>query len=140
VKLGGGCDRTRQLEVRFPAHALIRAIFTPAGAATDADPFHPDVFLMDSYNFITPVDENTTRYYWFQMRNFSPDDQEVSRQFSEDVRHAFHEDRVVLTAVHAGMAKSPSKLDLPLDSGPLRFRRKLQQLILAEQPQAFVEA
>jgi vanillate O-demethylase monooxygenase subunit len=64
----------------------------------------------------------------------------VSRQFSEDVRHAFTEDRAVLTAVHAGIAKSPSKLDLPLDSGPLRFRRKLQQLILAEQPQAFVEA
>jgi hypothetical protein len=41
-----------------------------------------------------------------------------------------------LTAVHAGMAKSPSKLDLPLDSGPLRFRRKLQQMIQAEQAAA----
>jgi len=82
---------------------------------------------------MTPVDEETTRYYWFQMRNFSPEDEEVSRQFSEDVRHAFEEDRAVLAAVHAGMAKSPSKLDLPLDSGPLRFRRKLRQLIEAEQ-------
>ena len=132
VKFQGNCDRKQQYEVRFPAHALIRAIFAPAGTGTDGEPFHPDVFLMDSYNFMTPIDENTTRYYWFQMRNFSPDDVEVSRQFSEDVRHAFTEDRAVLTAVHAGIAKSPSKLDLPLDSGPLRFRRKLQQMINAE--------
>ncbi|NYT62948.1 aromatic ring-hydroxylating dioxygenase subunit alpha [Alcaligenaceae bacterium] len=136
VKFQGHCDRKQQYEVRFPAHAVIRAIFTPAGTASDAEPFHPDVFLMDSYNFLTPVDNNTTRYFWFQMRNFSPDDQDVSRQFSEDVRHAFEEDRLVLTAVHAGMAKNPSKLDLPQDSGPLRFRRKLQQLITAESEQS----
>lgn len=142
VKFQGHCDRKQQYEVRFPAHAVIRAIFTPAGAGTDTEPFHPDVFLMDSYNFLTPVDENTTRYFWFQMRNFSPDDQDVSRQFSEDVRHAFEEDRAVLTAVHAGMAKTPSRLDLPQDSGPLRFRRKLQQLIDAEnvQPGVAIEA
>lgn len=136
VKFSGHCDRKQQYEVYFPSHAIIKAIFTPAGTATDAEPFHEDVFLMDSYNFMTPVDESTTRYYWFQMRNFSPDDEGVSRQFSEDVRHAFEEDRAVLTAVHAGMARRPSKLDLPLDSGPLRFRRKLQQLIQAEQAAA----
>ncbi|GAB2913220.1 aromatic ring-hydroxylating dioxygenase subunit alpha [Paralcaligenes ginsengisoli] len=136
VKFKGNCDRKQQYEVRFPAHALIRAIFTPAGAGTDSEPFHPDVFLMDSYNFMTPVDDSTTRYFWFQMRNFSPGDQDISRQFSEDVRHAFQEDRAVLAAVHAGIAKSPSKLDLPLDSGPLRFRRKLKQLIDAEQEAA----
>src|SRR3546814_3890715 len=88
----------------------------PAGTASDAEPFHPDVFLMDSYNFLTPVDERTTRYFWFQMRNFSPDDESVSRQFSEDVRHAFEEDCAVLSAVQIGMEKSPSKLDLPLRS------------------------
>lgn len=140
VKFRGNCDRKQHYEVHFPSHALIKAIFTPAGAAADSEPFHDDVFLMDSYNFMTPVDEDTTRYYWFQMRNFSPDDAEVSRQFSEDVRHAFEEDRAVLTAVHAGMAKSPSKLDLPLDSGPLRFRRKLRQLIEAEQADVAAEA
>jgi vanillate O-demethylase monooxygenase subunit len=133
VRFKGNCDRKQHYEVRFPSHAVIRAIFTPAGSASDAAPFHPDVFLMDSYNFLTPVDDRTTRYFWFQMRNFSPDDAEVSRQFSEDVRHAFEEDRAVLEAVQTGLEKSPSTLDLPLDSGPLRFRRKLQQLIDAEQ-------
>ena len=133
VKFAGNCDRKQHYEVRVPSHALIKAIFTPAGTGTDTEPFHSDAFLMDSYNFLTPVDESTTRYYWFQMRNFSPDDEAVSRQFAEDVRHAFSEDRAVLEAVHAGMAKSPSKMNLPLDAGPLRFRQKLQALIATEQ-------
>ncbi|HWK71567.1 MAG TPA: aromatic ring-hydroxylating dioxygenase subunit alpha [Burkholderiaceae bacterium] len=133
VKFSGPCDRKQHYEVRVPSHALIKAIFAPAGSGTDTEPFHPDVFLMDSYNFLTPVDESTTRYYWFQLRNFSPDDEAVSRQFAEDVRHAFGEDRAVLEAVHAGMARSPSKMNLPLDAGPLRFRQKLQALIAAEQ-------
>ncbi|NYT84728.1 aromatic ring-hydroxylating dioxygenase subunit alpha [Pollutimonas harenae] len=133
VKFDGRCDRKQHYEVRVPAHAVIKAIFTPAGTASDSEPFHPDVFLMDSYNFLTPVDENTTRYFWFQLRNFSPDDDTVSSQFAEDVRGAFEEDRVVLEAVHAGMARNPSKMNLPQDAGPLRFRQKMQALIQAEQ-------
>lgn len=132
VKFDGRCDRKQQYEVRFPAHAIIRAIFTPSGTASDTPPFHEDVFLMDSYNFITPVDENTTRYFWFQMRNFSPDDAAVSEQFSQDVRAAFAEDRAVLNAVQAGMDKRPAAFNLPLDGGPLQFRRRLQSLIDAE--------
>ncbi|TKR54451.1 aromatic ring-hydroxylating dioxygenase subunit alpha [Allopusillimonas ginsengisoli] len=133
VRFEGRCDRKQQYEVRFPSQAIIRAIFKPAGQGSETAPFHDDVFLMDSYNFLTPVDDSTTRYFWFQMRNFSPDDEQVSSQFSADVRDAFAEDRAVLEAVQAGMAKSPSKLNLPLDAGPLRFRRKLQQFIDAEQ-------
>lgn len=132
VKFDGNCDRKQQYQVLFPSHAIIKAIFTPAGTATDTAPFHKDVFLMDSYNFITPVDENTTRYFWFQMRNFSPNDQAVSEQFSKDVRMAFAEDREVLNAVHAGMAEKPAAFNLPLDGGPLQFRRRLQKLIDAQ--------
>lgn len=135
VKFSGNCDRKQHYEMRVPAHALIKAIFTPAGTAGDAEPFHPDVFLMDSYNFLTPVDATTTRYYWFQMRNFSPDDENVSRQFAEDVRQAFQEDRVILEAVQAGMDRQPSNMHLPLDAGPLKFRQKMKALIEAEQEQ-----
>jgi hypothetical protein len=92
------------------------------------------VFLMDSYNFMTPVDENTTRYYWFQMRNFAPDDPEISAQFAKSVRGAFDEDRAVLTAVHKGLAnKRTPNIDLKIDTGPLRFRHTLGRMIAAEQ-------
>ena len=63
--------------MRYPSNAIIKAIFVPANTGGEGKPWHEDVFLMDSYNFMTPVDENQTRYYWFQMRNFAPDDEEA---------------------------------------------------------------
>ncbi len=129
VRFKGRCDRKQEYQMRFPSHAIIRAIFTPSGTATDTLPFHDEVFLMDSYNFITPIDDETTRYFWFQMRNFSPKDEAVSALFSKDVRAAFAEDRAVLNAVHQGMKKYGSNLNLPLDGGPLQFRRLLQKKI-----------
>ena len=51
-------------------------------------PMHPDTFLMDSYNFLTPVDESTTHYFWFQTRNVMADDGDVSVRFAESVRPA----------------------------------------------------
>lgn len=94
---------------------------------------HPDAFVMDSYNFMTPISETETRYFWFQMRNFTPEDAEVSARFASSVRGAFEEDRVVLEAVQKGMdtMQSPN-LDLAIDLGPLRFRQRLHKLVDAE--------
>ncbi len=135
LKFSGNCDRKQHYEVRYPAHAVIKAIFVPAGTGGEGRPFHQDVFIMDSYNLMTPIDENRTQYYWFQMRNFAPDDETVSEVFSQSVRDAFEEDRAILQAVHKGMAnKQTPNLDLSLDRGPLHFRRRLAQLTAAEAP------
>lgn len=138
VKFDGNCDRKQQYEMRYPAHAVIRAIFTPAGTGSDEGELHPDVFLMDSYNFLTPIDEKTTRYFWFQLRNFSPNDDEVSQVFNEDVRAAFSEDKEVLEAVQIGMDTYGSQLHLGSDKGALLFRRKMNEKIAAEQAAANV--
>ncbi|MES2434004.1 MAG: aromatic ring-hydroxylating dioxygenase subunit alpha [Pseudomonadota bacterium] len=136
LKFKGKCDRKQHYEVRYPAAAIIKAIFSPSGTGGEGKPLHPDTFLMDSYNFMTPVDENQTKYYWFQIRNFAPDDAEISAQFAKSVRGAFDEDRAVLTAVHQGLAnKRTPNLDLKIDVGPLRFRRNLAKRIEAEQAQ-----
>ena len=66
---------------------------------------HPDTFLMDSYNFLTPIDERRTRYFWFQQRNVAPDDADVSKRFAASVRGAFEEDRVLLEAMQANPGK-----------------------------------
>lgn len=137
LKFEGRCDRLQYYEVRYPAHAIIKGVLTPAGTASENGRVHEKAFLMDSYNFMTPVDENRTRYYWFQLRNFDADDEAVSRQFASDVRRAFEEDRVILAAVHAGMKKRTTpNIDLAIDSGPLRFRRGMEALIRAEQESA----
>ena len=133
LKFSGHTDRKQHYEVHWPCHAIIRAIFAPAGEGGEDRPLHRDTFLMDSYNFMTPVDETHTRYFWFQMRNFAPDDADVSARFAASVRGAFEEDRAVLNAVQVGMdTRSTPNLDLKIDAGPLRFRRRLRQMIAAE--------
>ena len=139
LKFSGNCDRQQYYEVRYPAQAIIKAVFVPAGSGGEGRPLHPDVFLMDSYNFMTPMDENRTRYYWFQLRNFAPKDERVSSQFAESVRLAFAEDRVILEAVHRGMAnKRTPNMSLGIDKGPLAFRRGIADRVAGEQQMAMV--
>jgi phenylpropionate dioxygenase-like ring-hydroxylating dioxygenase large terminal subunit len=129
----GRVDRKQHYEVRLPGHALARAIFAPAGTGGDDGRVPAGTFLMDSWNFLTPVDASTTRYFWFQLRNVAPDDEALSRRFAESVRAAFEEDRRVLEAVQRGMdaARTPP-INLPIDSGPLRYRRLLAERVAAE--------
>jgi phenylpropionate dioxygenase-like ring-hydroxylating dioxygenase large terminal subunit len=136
VRFEGLCDRLQHYEVRFPSHALIKAVFVPAGAGDAKAERHERAFVMDSYNFLTPIDAETTRYYWFQLRNVLPDDAEASRLMGDSVRGAFEEDRVILNAIQQNFRESPTPhIDIAIDSAPLRFRRRLRQLIAAEQPE-----
>jgi phenylpropionate dioxygenase-like ring-hydroxylating dioxygenase large terminal subunit len=134
VRFTGHCDRLQHYEVRLPSHSLVKAVFVPAGSAGADAECHAQAFVMDSYNFLTPVSADQTRYFWFQMRNVFPNDEAVSRQMAEGVRLAFEEDRVILSAVHKNFARTQSPhIDIAIDSAPLRFRRRLRQLIEAEQ-------
>ena len=133
VEFEGNCDRLQHYEVRYPSHALIKAVFTPAGTGGVDGALHEKTFVMDSYNFMTPETEGRTRYYWFQLRNIRPDDAELSKMMSADVKHAFEEDREVLNLVQQGMSgKTTPHIDLNIDGGQLRFRRQLEIMIEQE--------
>jgi phenylpropionate dioxygenase-like ring-hydroxylating dioxygenase large terminal subunit len=135
VPFEGKCDREQHYEVRYPSLAYIKAIFTPAGTGGDAtDLPEGQYFQMDSYNFMTPEDEQTTRYYWFQIRNIRPDDVEISNYISASVQIAFNEDRDILIEVQKGLSqKTTRNIDIAIDAGPLLYRRRLQKRIEAEQ-------
>jgi vanillate O-demethylase monooxygenase subunit len=136
VPFAGHSDRLQHYEVRYPAHAVIRAVFVPAGRGGDdaQTDWGPDAFLMDSYNFITPETAGRSRYYWFQLRNVRPDDADLSLALSAAVLDAFSEDLAVLNAVQRGMDTCPDPhISIATDAGPLRFRHRLAQLIAAEQ-------
>ncbi|MFD1160688.1 aromatic ring-hydroxylating dioxygenase subunit alpha [Roseovarius aestuarii] len=137
VPFEGNCDREQHYEVRYPSLAYIKAIFTPAGTGGDASNLpEGQYFQMDSYNFMTPVDEKTTRYYWFQMRNVRPGDDEIAKYMSDSVLIAFNEDRDILIEVQKGMdEKITRNIDIAIDAGPLLYRRRLQKLIDAEAKQ-----
>jgi len=133
VPFTGNTDRKQHYEVRYPSNAIIRAIFAPAGHGGDDQYKEDECFIMDSYNFMTPVDENQTRYFWFQVRNVKPDSEELSQIMSKGVKNAFEEDRQVLNLVHQGIKDDPDTLDLSLDVGALRFRKRLGEMINSEQ-------
>ncbi len=135
IGFDGNCDRLQHYEVRFPSHAIIRAVFTPAGNGGEKAEQHADTFIMDSYNFMTPVDEFNTRYYWFQLRNIRPKDEALSQTMSDGVRAAFEEDRLILNALQQGMREKPEgHISMRSDTGSFQFRRRLGKLIAAEQP------
>ncbi|MCZ8108445.1 MAG: aromatic ring-hydroxylating dioxygenase subunit alpha [Burkholderiales bacterium] len=140
VRFKGNCDRLQHYEVRYPSIAINMSIYTRAGEGGDPDNLPADAYVMVSYHFITPIDENTTQYLWMQHRNTDPHDAAITERITAGARTAFEEDRVILEAVHAGMAnKTTPHLDLALDAGALRFRRGLQALIDAERPRQAAE-
>jgi phenylpropionate dioxygenase-like ring-hydroxylating dioxygenase large terminal subunit len=133
VRFAGLCDRLQHYEVRFPSHALVKAVFVPAGSKSADAAAHAAAFVMDSYNFLTPVDESHTRYFWFQVHNAADADGRATEALAAGVKGAFEEDRVILNAVQKSFERSKTaSIDISIDSAPLRFRRSIRRLIDAE--------
>lgn len=141
VKFNGVCDRLQHYEMCLPGIGLNKSIYTPTGTGG------PDMTPVDltyvniSYNFMTPIDEDRTRYLWFQHRNTDPQDRAVSEKMNAGALMAFNEDKVVLEQVHRGMkhARTPH-IDLGLDAGAKHFRLHLSRAIRAENPDRAAQA
>jgi phenylpropionate dioxygenase-like ring-hydroxylating dioxygenase large terminal subunit len=133
VKFEGHCDRLQHYEVRFPSIAINKSIFTPAGTKSDNGALHEQAYVMVSYNFLTPVNEHQTKYFWFQHRNTDPDDAAITADISKGTEQAFEEDRLVLEGVERGQQSSESaNVVLGIDHGPIRFRQLLEKKIALE--------
>jgi len=133
IKFEGKCDRLQHYEVRFPSVAINKGIYSPAGLGGPDWVQDGRSYEMISYNLLTPIDENNTRYFWLQQRNTDTDDEEITRRNADGARQAFIEDKVVLEAVHKGIASESSRhINLGLDVGAVRFRTLLQEKIAAE--------
>ncbi len=137
LKFEGSCDRLQHYEVRFPSVAINKGIYSPAGSGGKEWVQDGHSYEMVSYNLLTPIDENSTRYFWLQHRNTDIHDDAITRQIASGAREAFTEDKVVLEAVHKGIAGESSRhINLGLDAGANRFRALLQEKIAAENQQA----
>jgi phenylpropionate dioxygenase-like ring-hydroxylating dioxygenase large terminal subunit len=132
LKFAGNVDRKQHYECVLPSIGINKSIFAPAGFGGQDAPLHAKSYVNISYNFMTPLDENNSHYYWFQHRNTDPADEAISDRMNAGALNAFLEDKDVLEAVHVGMAnKKTPHLDLALDAGALRFRKLLNSRIAA---------
>ena len=133
LPFSGKVDRLQYYEAVMPSIAVNMSTYVPAGYGGDSDNLPIDNYRMRSYHFITPIDAHSTRYHWFQHYNTNPHDDLVRENLNDGARNAFEEDRVVLEAVDKGMLeKNRPNLDLRLDIGSKKFRRKLSALIAQE--------
>ncbi len=134
VKFGGPCDRLQHYEMCFPAIGVNKSIYTPVGTGGKGSTPVAETLINISYNFMTPISEGKTRYFWFQHRNTEPHNDELSEQMNEGAYFAFVEDRDILVAVHEGMSNMTTpNIDLGLDIGAKLFRKTLFKLIEKEQ-------
>lgn len=133
VAFDGKADRLQHYELRLPSSAVIKDVIAPAGSGAPEGRLHPATWLLDSYNFVTPVDDDHCRYYWFQLRNYAIDDRAEDEALTRDFIAAFEEDLVVLAAVHQGLRKRRSSVDLASDRGSYQARRMLTQRLKVEQ-------
>jgi len=134
LPFGPTCDRKQHYECRLPATAINMSVYTPAGEGGRDRPLSPDAFINISYNFITPVSSDTSRYFWFQHRNMHAADTALSDRMFEGAKTAFKEDQEVLEHVQTGMAnRKTGYLNLALDAGAMRFRTRVAKAIEGEQ-------
>jgi vanillate O-demethylase monooxygenase subunit len=133
VKFKGNADRLQHYEVQYPSLAVNMGIYTPAGQGGPNMQEGPDTYRMISYNFLTPIDEDHSQYFWLQHRNTDPQDQDITERNAKGARMAFEEDRLILEAVHQGMKnKTTPTTGLLLDMAANRFRKGLAELIALE--------
>ena len=130
----GHCDRKQHYECQLPAIAINKSVYTPAGTGGSEASLADNAFINISYNFMTPVDDDNSRYFWFQHRNMFANDDEMSARMFKGATMAFLEDKEVLEYVHTGMKhKRTPNLNLKLDIGAARFRNLVNQKIAEEQ-------
>ncbi len=138
---GPNCDRKQHYECRLPSTAINMSVYAPVGEGGAGAPLSPNAFVNISYNFITPVNEGHSRYFWFQHRNMYADDVAISERMFEGAVMAFKEDKEVLEHVQIGMARRKKDyLNLGLDAGAMRFRTKVARTIDAEASRSGVTA
>lgn len=130
----GHCDRYQHYEMCLPAIGLNKSIYTPVGTGGPGAAPVEKTYVNISYNFMTPIDADNTKYVWFQHRNTDPGDVEISERMNKGAYGAFEEDKLVLEKVHLGMKhKTTPNFDLGLDAGARLFRKKLSDKITVEQ-------
>ncbi|MEM8729339.1 MAG: aromatic ring-hydroxylating dioxygenase subunit alpha [Pseudomonadota bacterium] len=130
LPFGSTCDRKQHYECRLPSTAINMSVYTPTGEGGPDKPVSENAFINISYNFITPIDATTSRYFWFQHRNMHADDTALSARMFDGARMAFQEDQEVLEYVQTGMTnRRGNYLNLGLDAGAVRFRNRLAKAI-----------
>lgn len=112
-----------------PSYMRLRVDITEAG---------PPELYVDALHLMTPETEDTTHYFFANVRGFRQDDAEFGRMVHQATLNIFeNEDKPMVEEQYRRMGTSDlfslKPVLLPVDAAALRARRKLDALIAQEQ-------
>jgi vanillate O-demethylase monooxygenase subunit len=126
-------DRWQICKFTPPSHVLIEVGVALAGkGGYHADP--KDKAYSVVVDFITPETETSIHYFWGMVRQFKPDDQELTAKIREGQGKIFSEDLQMLEMQQKNLLAFPErKLKiLSIDAGGVMSRRVIDRLLAAE--------
>lgn len=129
----GNVDRWQYYWWHPPSIAVVDFGAHPPGTG-ESEAARQSGIRMYSNHFLTPETATTTHYFWCQLRNFAPDDAQVSEEITQQFVMAFDEDKRVLEAIQAALEEPliARPVKLALDAGAARLHRTLDRLIAQE--------
>lgn len=126
-------DRWQICKFTPPSHVLIEVGVALAGkGGYDADP--KDKAYSVVVDFITPETETSIHYFWGMVRQFKPEDKELTARIREGQGKIFGEDLAMLEQQQKNLLANPQrKLKvLSIDAGGVMSRRILDRLLAEE--------
>ena len=131
----GNVDRWQLYNLRAPCISWVDFGSFDAGLPHTEEEKARAPYRVLSYAMLTPGTERSTHYFWFQLRNFRVDDEEVTQEFETLYRATFDEDKVLLDAIQRIEDGTPGlkPVRIASDAGLMRLRRVVERRIQEEQ-------
>ncbi|MFD1342559.1 aromatic ring-hydroxylating dioxygenase subunit alpha [Litorisediminicola beolgyonensis] len=130
----GNVDRWHYYDLHLPSTAVIDfgSIATEKNCAEEDRGAGVRIFAI---HFVTPVNEHLTVDHWMHLRNTAVGDEAASEKMDAMFRVAFDEDKAILEAIHEAEQRPQSRkpVKIAIDKGPLVYRKRIRDLIAAEQ-------
>ena len=126
-------DRWQICKFTPPSHVLIEVGVALAGkGGYNADP--KDKAYSVVVDFITPETETSIHYFWGMVRQFKPEDAELTAKIREGQGKIFSEDLQMLEMQQKNLLAFPERQlkILSIDAGGVMSRRVIDRLLVAE--------
>jgi phenylpropionate dioxygenase-like ring-hydroxylating dioxygenase large terminal subunit len=130
--LTGEVERVLSTDFYPPAFLSSGSAFYKAGESANSDGHEFGQFRV--FHIATPETANTSHYFWAFTRSFGQGDAELTEQLRAGWRLGVLEDVDAIEANERMIDRGPQQNDLSAqaDAGPLRGRKMVESMILAE--------
>lgn len=125
----GNVDRWQFYYISAPATSWVDFGCLPTGTAHTVEEQARAPYRVISYAFLTPINQSSTHYFSFQLRNVAAQDSSVTQEFEQLYHATFEEDRVLLEQIQRAEEAHPEikPMYIASDTGIARLRRLVDE-------------